>query len=89
MQGNQAKQQSNPLPWLPGWLKRLPVKFALSQLIISALIVISTVLVLLSIQRNQLLSQQRALNQSYGQVVTARLQEVTSQIESLVSTMAN
>ncbi|MFV7759674.1 ATP-binding protein [Shewanella algae] len=89
MQGNQAKQQSNRLPWLPGWLKRLPVKFALSQLLISALIVISTVLVLLSIQRNQLLSQQRALNQSYGQVVTARLQEVTSQIESLVSTMAN
>ncbi|MCE9786802.1 PAS domain-containing protein [Shewanella chilikensis] len=89
MQGNQAKKQSNSLPWLPGWLKRLPVKFALSQLIISALIVISTVLVLLSIQRNQLLSQQRALNQSYGQVVTARLQEVTSQIESLVSTMAN
>ncbi|GGE63970.1 PDC sensor domain-containing protein [Shewanella carassii] len=89
MQGNQAKQQSNRLPWLPSWLKRLPVKFALSQLLISALIVISTVLVLLSIQRNQLLSQQRALNQSYGQVVTARLQEVTSQIESLVSTMAN
>lgn len=71
------------------WTKSLPVKFGLIQLFIASFIILCTFLVLLVIQQKQLLQQQNVLNKSNGQVVVAKLQEVTSQVEGLANSMAN
>ncbi len=76
---------SSPLKWT----QSLPVKFGLIQVFTACFIILCTFLVLLSIQQEQLLQQQTALNKSNGQVVVAKLQEVTSQVDGLVNSIAN
>lgn len=71
------------------WTKSLPVKFGLIQLFVASFIILCTFIVLLFIQQKQLLQQQNVLNKSNGQVVVAKLKEVTSQVEGLVHSMAN
>lgn len=76
------------LPLIP-WHKSLPFKLSLIRLLIISLLISSTAWLMLSIQTQQLNEQQGLLNQNHGQIVIAKLQEMTSQIENQVNTISN
>lgn len=76
-------------PALTPWQNSLPFKFSLIQLVIASILIFSTAWVMLSIQNQQLTEQQAVLNQNHGQIVIAKLQEMTSQVENLVSAISN
>ncbi|QYJ80126.1 PDC sensor domain-containing protein [Shewanella acanthi] len=71
------------------WHNSLPFKLSLIQLIIATLLIFSTAWVILTIQSQQLNEQQSQLNQNQGQMVIAKLQEMTSQIETQVNSISN
>ncbi|GGI89136.1 PAS domain-containing protein [Shewanella gelidii] len=71
------------------WRNSLPNKLSLFQLVIAIIVVSSTYWVLITVQNKQILQQQQAINKSQGQMVIAKLLEVTSQVESLAISMSN
>jgi len=80
---------SEPHTALTQWQNSLPFKFSLIQLVIAAILICSTAWVILSIQRQQVLDQQAVLNQNYGQLIIAKLQEMTSQVETVVGSISS
>ena len=80
---------SEPHTALTQWQNSLPFKFSLIQLVIAAILICSTAWVILSIQRQQVLDQQAVLNQNYGQLIIAKLQEMTSQVETVVDSISS
>ncbi|MCL1091776.1 PAS domain-containing protein [Shewanella profunda] len=80
---------SEPQTPLTQWQNSLPFKFSLIQLIIASILIFSTTWIMLRIQNQQITEQQAVLNQNHGQIVIAKLQEMTSQVENLVNAIAN
>lgn len=85
----EKKSISEPQTPLTQWQNSLPFKFSLVQLIIASILIFSTAWVMLRIQNQQITEQQAVLNQNHGQIVIAKLQEMTSQVENLVNAIAS
>lgn len=71
------------------WLRSLPVKISLIQLAIAMVLILLTWWTMLSIQKQQLMSHELTVNRHLGQLVVARLHEVTAQVNSLVTSLAS
>ncbi|MCE9687468.1 PAS domain-containing protein [Shewanella sp. AS16] len=74
---------------LAHWRNSLTFKFSVIQFVIATILITCTVWVMVIIQRSQLLDQQTALNQSNGQLVVARLMEMTAKVETKVVAIAD
>ena len=83
------QRKSHPHGHHTHWRKSLPFKFSVIQLVIASILICSTLWLTLSVQREQLLTQQQEVNQSYGQLIVSHLHEVTTQIEGLVMSIAS
>ncbi|WP_133182468.1 PAS domain-containing protein [Shewanella decolorationis] len=77
-----------PQAALTQWQKSLPFKLSLLQLIIASVLIFSTAWVILNIQTQQVNEQQTLLNQNHGQMIIAKLQEMTSQVENQVNAIS-
>lgn len=77
-----------PQASLTQWQKSLPFKLSLLQLIIASILIFSTAWVILNIQTQQISEQQTLLNQNHGQIIIAKLQEMTSQVENQVNAIS-
>ncbi|MCG9965335.1 MAG: cache domain-containing protein [Shewanella sp.] len=73
---------------LTQWQKSLPFKVTLIQLLIASILIFSTAWVILNIQTQQINEQQTLLNQNHGQIIIAKLQEMTSQVENQVNAIS-
>ncbi|MCL1121327.1 PAS domain-containing protein [Shewanella seohaensis] len=73
---------------LTHWQKSLPFKLSLIQLLIASILIFSTAWVILNIQTQQISEQQTLLNQNHGQIIIAKLQEMTSQVENQVNAIS-
>ncbi|MCF1439005.1 MAG: PAS domain-containing protein, partial [Shewanella sp.] len=71
------------------WLRSLPVKISLIQLVVALVLLLLTWWIMLGIQRQQLMSQELTVNRHLGQLVVTRLHEVTAQINSLVTSLSS
>ena len=80
---------SEPHTALTQWQNSLPFKFSLYPTRHCRYFDLQHSLVILSIQRQQVLDQQAVLNQNYGQLIIAKLQEMTSQVETVVGSISS
>ncbi|NRD74418.1 PAS domain-containing protein [Shewanella sp. VB17] len=71
------------------WRDSLPIKFSFIQFVIASLIIISSVWLIFTIEKNHHLETQIALSQNQGLAFVATLEQTTTKIESLAGSMAS
>ncbi|MBW8183904.1 PDC sensor domain-containing protein [Shewanella nanhaiensis] len=71
------------------WRDSLPIKFSFIQFIIASLIIISSVWLIFTIEKSHHLETQIVLSQNQGLAFVATLEQTTTKIESLASSIAS
>ena len=71
------------------WRDSLPIKFSVIQFIIASLIIVSSVWLIFSIEKSHHLETQIALSQNQGLAFVATLEQTTTKIETLASSIAS
>lgn len=73
----------------PRWRNSLPFRVGLLQSLIATLLLLATLWILLGSQKEERLAQEMNLNLSQGQLVQARLRDLTAQLDTLVVAIAD
>lgn len=71
------------------WFHSLPVRFNIIQVLVAIFMLISSLLVVISFQKNQLLSQQKIIDQSNGKLAVANLNDFILNISGVLQSIAN
>lgn len=71
------------------WRDSLPIKFSVIQFIIASLIILSSVWLIFTIEKNHHFKTQIALSQNQGLAFVATLEQTTTKIETLASSIAS
>lgn len=73
----------------PRWRNSLPFRVGLLQSLIATLLLLATLWILLGSQKEERLTQEMNLNLSQGQLIQARLRDLTAQLDTLVVAIAD